>query len=311
MAVLATSLFALCVALLSVWWLAKAGILILSEQTQGILFILVIGAATDYSLLYVARYREELRVSTGKWAASMAAIRKSAEPIAASDGTAIAGLLCLLLGDLKSNSSLGSVAAIGIVFAMRSVLCLLPAPLCAFGRNAFWPRRPKFEPEVVAAEHGVQATGVWAKLARIIKRRPRLIWMDTTTVLLVGAFGAATLNASGVPQSDLVLGASDARDGQAVLGEHFPGGTGSPVLVVVPNSGLHKAADVMLALDGIESVSVLSAWAPGGAATVTTAGLRRGAPPALPFPKPRWAEAWQRPSTPTTPRSMTAIWSSL
>ncbi|AIY03234.1 hypothetical protein ART_3635 [Arthrobacter sp. PAMC 25486] len=285
-AVLATSLFALCVALLSVWWLAKAGILILSGQTQGILFILVIGAATDYSLLYVARYREELRVSTDKWAASMAAIRKSAEPIAASGGTVIAGLLCLLLSDLKSNSSLGPVAAIGIFFAMLSALSLLPALLYAFGRNAFWPRRPKFEPEVVAAEHGVHATGIWAKLARIIKRRPRVIWMVTTAVLLVGAFGATTLNASGVPQSDLVLGASEARDGQAILGEHFPGGTGSPVLVVVPNSELQEAADVMLAQDGIESVSVLSAGAPSGAATVTTQGLQAMGAPGAAVPKP-------------------------
>nr|WP_306415710.1 MMPL family transporter [Arthrobacter livingstonensis] len=135
-AVLATSLFALCVALLGVWWLAKAGILMLSGQTQGILFILVIGAATDYSLLYVSRYREELRVSKDKWAASMQAIRKSAEPIAASGGTVIAGLLCLLFSDLKSNSSLGPVAAIGIVFAMLSALTLLPALLFVFDRNA-------------------------------------------------------------------------------------------------------------------------------------------------------------------------------
>ncbi|MBP2414206.1 RND superfamily putative drug exporter [Arthrobacter stackebrandtii] len=285
-AVLATSLFALCVALLSVWWLAKAGILILSGQTQGILFILVIGAATDYSLLYVSRYREELRVSTDKWAASMAAIRKSAEPIAASGGTVIAGLLCLLLSDLKSNSSLGPVAAVGIFFAMLSALSLLPALLYAFGRNAFWPRRPKFEPEVVAAEHGVHATGVWAKLARIIKRRPRLIWMATTAILLVGAFGATTLNVSGVPQSDLVLGASGARDGQAILGEHFPGGTGSPVLVVVPAAELQMAANVMLVQNGIESVSVISADAPSGAATVTTQGLQPMGTPGAAVPKP-------------------------
>lgn len=285
-AVLATSLFALCVALLSVWWLAKAGILMLSGQTQGILFILVIGAATDYSLLYVSRYREELRVSKDKWAASMQAIRKSAEPIAASGGTVIAGLLCLLFSDLKSNSSLGPVAAIGIVFAMLSALTLLPALLFVFGRNAFWPRRPRFEPEVVAAEHGVHATGIWAKLARTIKRRPRLIWMVTTAVLLLGAFGATALNATGVPQSDLVLGSSEARDGQAILGEHFPGGTGSPVLVVVPTSKLQEASNVMLAQDGIESVSVISARAPGGAATVTNQGLQSMGAPGAAVPEP-------------------------
>lgn len=278
-AVLATSLFALCVALLSVWWLAKADILLLSGQTQGILFILVIGAATDYSLLYVARYREELRVSQDKWAATMKSIRKSVEPIAASGGTVIAGLLCLLLSDLKSNSSLGPVAAIGIVFAMLSALTLLPALLFAFGRTGFWPRRPKYEPEVVAAEQGVHATGLWAKLSRAIKRRPRLIWMVTSAVLLVGVFGATSLNAGGVPQSDLVLGASEARDGQVVLGQHFPGGTGSPVILIATTDQLQDAASVLLDQEGIDSVSVISADSPSGSASVTAEGIQAfGAP---------------------------------
>src|SRR5690606_38382076 len=107
--VLSTSLFALCVALLVVWWLAKCEILLLSGQTQGILFILVIGAATDYSLLFVARFREELRRTRDKGTAVMASWKASIEPIAASGGTVIAGLLCLLLSDLKSNSTLGPV----------------------------------------------------------------------------------------------------------------------------------------------------------------------------------------------------------
>src|SRR5690606_1662678 len=119
---LSTSLFALCTALLVVWWLAKWEILLLSGQTQGILFILVIGAATDYSLLFVARYREELRSTLDKGAATMRAIKGSIEPIVASGGTVIAGLMCLLLSDLKSNSTLGPVASIGIVFAMLSAL---------------------------------------------------------------------------------------------------------------------------------------------------------------------------------------------
>src|SRR5690606_38107796 len=110
--VLSTSLFALCVALLVVWWAAKFDTLPLSGQTQGILFILVIGAATDYSLLLVARYREELRFTEDKWTAIRAAWKNSFEPILASGGTVIAGLLCLLLSDLKSNSTLGPVAAI-------------------------------------------------------------------------------------------------------------------------------------------------------------------------------------------------------
>ena len=284
--VLSTSMFALCAALLTVWWLAKAEVLLLSGQTQGILFILVIGAATDYSLLYVARYREELRVETDRWRASMRAIRGSLEPILASGGTVIAGLLCLLLSDLKSNSTLGPVAATGIVFAMFAALTLLPALLFAFGRSAYWPRRPKFEPQVVASEDGIRRTGLWARLTRIIARRPRQIWIITTLVLLAGAVGVTQLDAVGVPQSDLVLGASEARTGQTALGEHFPGGSGSPVQVVVDEADLLDAADVMLGEDGIESVAVVSADSPSGTASVTADGIVAFGPPGTPAPQP-------------------------
>lgn len=285
-AVLATSMFALCVALLTVWWLAKWDVLLLSGQTQGILFILVIGAATDYSLLFVARYREELRSTQDKWIATQRAIKGSFEPILASGGTVIAGLMCLLLSDLKSNSTLGPVASIGIIFAMLSALTLLPAILFAFGRNAFWPRRPKFEPEVVEAEGGMPSKGLWTKLARNVERRPRLIWIATTAVLVIGAVAATQLNAVGVPQSDLVLGESEARDGQVALGEHFPGGSGSPAQVVVDETDMDAAVEVLLANDGIDSVTVTSADSPSGTVQVTEGGIAAFGPPGTPAPEP-------------------------
>ncbi|MFE7068222.1 MMPL family transporter [Microbacterium sp. NPDC057658] len=284
--VLSTSLFALCVALLVVWWLAKWEILLLSGQTQGILFILVIGAATDYALLFVARFREELRVAQDKGVALLAAWKGSVEPIVASGGTVIAGLLCLLLSDLKSNSTLGPVAAIGIVFAMLSALTLLPSLLLLFGRAVFWPRRPRFEPEVVAEEHGMRTTGLWARLSGLIKKRPRVIWIATTLVLLAGAAGVTQLDAQGVPQSDLVLGASEARDGQVALGEHFPGGSGSPVSVIVAEDRLQDAADVLLASDGIDGVTVTAADSPSGSAPVTADGITAVGPPGTPAPEP-------------------------
>lgn len=284
--VLSTSLFALCVALLVVWWLAKWEILLLSGQTQGILFILVIGAATDYALLFVARFREELRVAQDKGVALLAAWKGSVEPIVASGGTVIAGLLCLLLSDLKSNSTLGPVAAIGIVFAMLSALTLLPSLLLLFGRAVFWPRRPRFEPEVVAEEHGMRTTGLWARLSGLIKKRPRVIWIATTLVLLAGAAGVTQLDAQGVPQSDLVLGASEARDGQVALGEHFPGGSGSPVSVIVDEDRLQDTADVLLASDGIDGVTVTAADSPSGSAPVTADGITAVGPPGTPAPEP-------------------------
>lgn len=285
-AVLSTSLFALTTALLVVWWLAKWDLLLLSGQTQGILFILVIGAATDYSLLYVSRYREELRLNQEKGEATRRAIRGSVEPILASGSTVIAGLLTLLLSDLKSNSALGPVASVGIIFAMLSALTLLPALLFILGRAAFWPRKPKYEPEVVAANGGMPAKGVWPKIAPLIRRYPRLLWGGTLALLLVGALGVTQLNASGVPQSDLILGESEARDGQVALGEHFPGGSGSPTYVLVPESDLQKATDLLLDNGGVDAVAVTANDTPGGSAPVTNEGIVAFGPPGTEPPAP-------------------------
>lgn len=272
-AVLATSLFALTVALLVVWWLAKWDILLLSGQTQGILFILVIGAATDYSLLYVARFREELRVQQDKGIATGKAIRASVEPILASGSTVIAGLLCLLFSDLKSNSTLGPVASVGIIFAMLSALTLLPALLFIFGRVAFWPKRPKYEPEKARAKNDIPASGIWSKVADLVEQHPRAIWVSTLIVLLLGAAFVPTLKADGVSQSDLVLGSSEARDGQQALGEHFPGGSGSPAYIIVDETQAAQAANVVLNNDNFETVTVTSADSPSGSAPITADGI--------------------------------------
>lgn len=268
-AVLSTSIFALTAALLTVWWLAKWEILMLSGQTQGILFILVIGAATDYSLLFVARYKEELRLNADKASAVKKSISGSAEPIIASGSTVIAGLLCLLLSDLKSNSSLGPVAAIGIVFAMLAALTLLPALLYAFGRASFWPQKPKYDPALSLRENVNDTTkGFWSKVAQLVKKRPRTIWLATTAALILGTFGVSGLNASGVAQSELVLGSSEARDGQELLGKHFPGGSGSPVQVVTAAELQDTVMAVMQEMPGIDSVSVQASTADRSEANV-------------------------------------------
>ncbi|MDN6328475.1 MAG: efflux RND transporter permease subunit [Brachybacterium sp.] len=284
--VLSTSMFALCAALLTIWHLAAADVLLLSGQTQGILFILVIGAATDYSLLYVARYRDELRHTRERGPATLKALRGTLEPVLASGGTVIAGLLCLLLSDLKSNSTLGPVAAIGIVFAMAAALTFLPAVLYATGRLAFWPRRPHFVPEAPDAGADPAAHGIWGRIALAVRRRPRPLWILTALVLAVGCLGVTQLEADGVPQSDLVLTASSAREGQAALGEHFPGGSGSPIQIITAESSLQEVTDRLLLQDGIESVAVTAEDSPAGTAPVTAEGIRAQGPPGTPAPEP-------------------------
>ncbi|KQT71916.1 hypothetical protein ASG45_13035 [Microbacterium sp. Leaf436] len=267
--VLLTSVFALCVALLTVWWLAFAGIVVLNGQVQGILFILVIGAATDYALLYVARFREAIGEGEKRWDATIRAWKGAVEPILASGGTVIAGLLCLLLSDLATNRALGPIASIGIAFAVLSALTFLPALLALCGRAAFWPFLPKPGAAALPADLTAPAKGVWPRQARFVARRARPVWIVCTLVLLAACVGVTQLRADGVPASDLVLGASEARDGQAALAEHFPGGSGSPAYVLVLEGRAADAVTVLERTAGIDSVGVLAADAPGGQAPVS------------------------------------------
>lgn len=275
--VLGTAVFSLCLAILAVWWLAKADVVQINGQVQGILFILVIGAATDYALLYVSRYREALRDSPKRWDATWTALRGSVEPIVASGGTVIVGLLCLLLSDLNSNKALGPVAAIGIACALLGALTLLPALLLAVGRAAYWPLRPKYgsaHPQLV----GDGARGLWPRVGRLIARHARPVWIIATVVLLAAGAGILQLRADGVAQSELVLGASPARDGQEVLGEHFPGGSGSPAVIVGDKDLLTELADAAASLDGVDGVVVLSDNSPTGTMPAGTDA------PDFPFP---------------------------
>lgn len=279
--VLGTSMAALCAAVLVVVALARAELLVLTGQTQGILFILVIGAATDYSLLYVSRFREALRDNAHKWEATWVALRGAVEPILASGGTVIVALLCLLLSDLNSNKSLGPVAAIGIAFAVLAALTLLPALLLWAGRTAFWPVRPKLGSPHPAVS-GPDATGVWPRVARLIDKRARLVWISCTVLLAIACLGVFQLRADGVPQSAFVLGQSEARDGQAVLGEHFPGGSGEPAIIIAPEESLQDVADVVLGTAGVASLSVISADSVSGTLPVTTDGVQAFGPPGTP-----------------------------
>src|SRR6478752_1752192 len=175
--VLLTSTFALCVALLTVWWLAYSGIVVLNGQVQGILFILVIGAATDYALLYVSRFREAVAGGARRWDATVAAWRGAFEPIIASGGTVIAGLLCLLLSDLATNRALGPIAAIGIAFSVLSALTFLPALLALVGRAAFWPFILRAPLATIPDDVTAPVKGFWPRQARFVARRSRAIWI--------------------------------------------------------------------------------------------------------------------------------------
>ncbi len=255
--------------------LARNGIVQINGQIQGILFILVIGAATDYGLLYVARYREELERFTLPSRATWAAIKGTVEPILASGGTVIVGLMCLLFSDLTSNSGLGPVASVGIVMAMLTALTFLPAMLVIVGRVAFWPKKPRTNPSA----GGTQSHGAWRKVSALVERRPRTLVAAVTAFLVAGCAGLTLLNASGVPESEFVLGESSARDGQSVLAEHFPAGSGSPTYVIAPEGSYETVAADLVKHDGVEAVSATSKDSPSGTIPLNAEGKPEGSGP--------------------------------
>lgn len=262
--VLLTSIFALSASILVVFTLAKAGLVELNGQVQGILFILVIGAATDYSLLYVSRYREALYAKKHRWDATIEAFKGAFEPILASGGTVIVGLLCLLLSDLASNKALGPVGSIGIFMAMLSALSFLPAALLLSGRAAFWPVVPRASLAARREHRRKMERGLWHKVGEFVKVRPRQTWIVTALALVMLAAFAPQLKADGVSQSDLILGYSEARDGQDILGKHFPDGSGSPAFVTVKESEMDTAIDAADKTTGVESVSVVASGVESG-----------------------------------------------
>lgn len=260
--VLLTSVFALCAAILLVFGMAKAGWIQLNGQSQGILSILVIGAATDYALLYVARFREALTHTTNRTGAVLTAWKASFEPILASGATVIIALLCLLFSDLNSNKALGPVAAAGILCSLFAALTLLPALMALLGRAAFWPFRPKLvpaeerEPELVTGLEGQK--GLWRATGSLVSRRPRTIWVASVLLLVAASAGVLQLKANGVPQTDVILSASNAVDGQDALARHFDAGSGSPAVVVADQGKAQEVLNSVKAADGVGEAYLLA-----------------------------------------------------
>ena len=254
---LMSAMAALASAIFVVWHLAKAGVMQLNGQVQGILFILVIGAATDYALLYISRYREELTRHESAWDATQAALKASWEPIVAAGGTVILGLLCLLVSDLGSNKALGPVGGVGIAFAIASALTFLPAVLLLFGRRAFWPRRPRYVPGKGHGDYH-DSHPAWTKVGRLVGKHPRRLWVGISILLIACCLYMPQLRAKGVSQQDLIVGKSEARDGQKLLDKHFPGGSGSPAFILVPESQQAAVVKQLEADHGVDAVSVLT-----------------------------------------------------
>ncbi|MFE5297141.1 MMPL family transporter [Streptomyces sp. NPDC056632] len=261
------AVFALGLACAVVYVLADHDIVRVDGQVQGILSILVIGAATDYALLLAARYREELGARDGdRFPAMRAALRQSFGPIVASAATVALGLLALLLSDLTNNRALGPVGAIGIACAVLSALTFLPAALVLLGRAAYWPARPK-------ATTGDAAHPVWRKVAALVDRAPRKVWAGSLAALLACAAFSVTLDSKGVPLDEIFVKDAPSVAAQARLGEHFPGGAGNPAVVIADAAPAETVRTTAEGVDGVDSATLFAA--PGTAQPLVADGRVR------------------------------------
>ncbi|SFP11020.1 putative drug exporter of the RND superfamily [Geodermatophilus dictyosporus] len=255
--VIGTAGLALTVGNAVAYLLADNGLITVNGQSQGIASILVVGAATDYGLLLVSRFREELRREQSRFTAMRTALRRSWEPIVASGATVVLGVLCLLFSDLSSNRGLGPISAVSVSLAVVAALTFLPAALTLLGRAAFWPFRPRYGSEAP------QGRG-WQRVAALVGRRPRRVLALSTLALVAAALFAPTYDASGITFSDAIRGESDGVDGQEALARHFDAGSGSPTVVVTPEGSWPEVAEAAAATEGVASVVPFTGGPPGG-----------------------------------------------
>ncbi|TCC66212.1 hypothetical protein E0H73_04720 [Kribbella pittospori] len=232
-----------------VYYLATKADLTVNAQSAGILTVLVFGAGTDYALLLVARYREELRRHEDRHEAMAFALHRAGPAIVASGSTVVAGMLCLLFASMNSTRGLGPVAAVGIVVALIAMLTLLPALLVICGRWVFWPLRPTYGSD----DH--TENSVWGRIGRRIAVRPRLTWITTTVVLGIAALGILRLDPTGLSNEESFVGTPDSVVGERILATHFPAGAGNPLVVVSNEAQAEEVRTAMASTQGIASVA--------------------------------------------------------
>ena len=244
-----SAVIALFVSQAVIYLLARYADLTVNAQSASILTVLVVGAGTDYALLLVARYREELRLHADRHEAMTEAVHRAGPAVLASGGTVILGMLCLVAAEMNSTAGLGPVAAVGVGVTLLVLMTLLPALLVICGRWVFWPVRPTLG----SAEPS--ATGLWARVGRWIKPRPRATWVVTSVLLLAACAGVLNLHPDGLSQAEGFRGEPESIVGQEVASRHFPAVAGNPVYVITTADDAGAVAEAVEAEDGIADVA--------------------------------------------------------
>jgi RND superfamily putative drug exporter len=240
------------------YFLTQAGVTV-NGQSSSILSVLVLGAGTDYALLLVARYREELRTTEDKHVAMTEALRTAGPAIVASAMTVSIALLCLSLAKVNGTAGLGPIGAMGILVALLSQMTFLPALLVIVGRKPFWPYIPH------VGDAGTDTThGAWRRIGERVAARPTRVLIGTTGLLVVMAFGLLNLS-GGLTQSSSFRDEVESVAGQKLVADAFPAGASAPTDVIVRDPA--KVAAVTAAVrrvPGVASVAPTGQSGPPG-----------------------------------------------
>ncbi len=232
-----------------IYLLAKNAGLTVNTQTSLILTVLVFGAATDYALLLISRYREELRRHEDRHEAMAEALYRSSPAIIASAATVAVSLLVLLLATLNSTKGLGPACAIGILVGLLAMITLMPALLVICGRWIFWPVKPSY------GSVGTAKVSIWTRIGTAISSRPRIVWVGTALVLGVMAIGVTGLKADGIPSKGQFTNEPQAVVGEEIQSRHFPAGSGDPIYVVAKAASAEQVKTVLSGIPGIADVA--------------------------------------------------------
>ncbi|MFB9721678.1 MMPL family transporter [Planobispora longispora] len=240
--------------------LAEYAGLTVNGQSGGILLVLVFGIATDYALLLVARYREELALHEDRHEAMASALRRATPAIAASAATVAAGLCCLLVAEQNATRGLGPVCAVGVACALAAMLTLLPALLVIVPRGVFWPRVPVYGG---AAETGSR---LWDRIGRVIARRPRITWLGTAAALGGLALTLTAATVGPLADADAYRAEPESVRGAQVLDRYFGTGQEGSLVVLAPEGEAERIAAAVAADPGVERIGDRGAGGrPGGA----------------------------------------------
>ncbi|MDQ1679664.1 MAG: putative drug exporter of the superfamily [Frankiaceae bacterium] len=242
-----------------VYLLAKSDIITVNGQSAAILPILAIGVGTDYALLLISRYREELHAYADRHDAMAVAVRRTLPAILASAATVALAMLVLLLSQLNSNKGLGPVLAIGVAVVFLSMIFFLPAVLVCLGRWVFWPFIPHFDSKVEAPTRHP----VWSRISGFVARNARMVWLVTAAGLSVGAFGLTQLHV-GLPQSQAFTKKTESISGLSVLAQHYPAGSSQPLDIYAAPETAAAVAGAAAAVANVSSVGqpqVAGSWA--------------------------------------------------